>query len=144
MEILSHFCSCSHSEPAAEVGAFLARTYLKMESNNDHVAAMGNGKPTSKKGRLLQTSSYDSCPKQQEGNHNIHLPGCCRHVPPVLLRLMEHKVSIVGFPCCMSESMNGVWAPYMLSLSFWDLGICSATGKLCVFADRSKTNPLQM
>lgn len=114
---------------AAEVGAFLARTSLKMESNHDHMAAMGSGKPTSKRGCLLQTFSYDPCPKQQEGNHDIHLPGRRRRVPPVLPRLMEHKVGIVGFHGCLSESRNGVWAPYMPSLSFQDLGICSTTGK---------------
>lgn len=126
MGVPSHLCSCSSVTAAtAEVEAFLARTYLQMESNHDHVAAIGSGKATSKKGCLLQTSLHGSGPKQQEGNHDIHLPGCGRHFPPVT----EHKVGIVGFHCCLRKPRNDVWAPNIPSLSFWDLGICSATGK---------------
>lgn len=45
------------------------------------------------------------------------------------------------WPSLLHEpSMNGVRAPYMPSLPFWDLGICLATGKpACFHTDQRQT-----
>lgn len=83
----------------------------------------GRGKTISKKGYLLQTCWYDSSPEYQQSNQYINLPGCCSHVPPLLLLLKEYKVSIVSFLYHMIELMNGMCTQYVPGLSIW--GLCT-------------------
>lgn len=84
----------------------------------------GRGKPLSKKGYLSQARSCDSSAERQRSNHTINLPGCCSHVPPLLLLLKEHRVSIVRLLDRVIELTNGMWIRYTPRLSIWDL--CTA------------------